>query len=136
MAQVSAVGVGEQHGDEHLLRCQILDAAGHPVEHLGQGRLTGDLLQQGTVFGHQPLGVLDLGGLHTEHPDPGHLTGGVPTRFVGDVEERLARVRTGAHHDPDVTADVRLTRAVHPVEQRDEALTGQFGHQVPEGTPV
>ena len=107
----------------------------HPVEHFGQGCLPGDLFQQGAVLGHQPLGMLDLGGLHPDHPDPGHGAAGVAARLVGEVEERLPRVRAGAQQDPHVPAGVGLTRAVDLVQQLEEALAGELGHQLGEGDP-
>lgn len=128
VAQAPAVGFGERDGDEHLPRCAVLDAAGHPVEDLGQGRLPGDLLEQGAVLDHPLLGVLDLGGLHLDHPDPDDVA--VAALLVGEVEERLPRVRAGVEHHPHVAAGVGLTGAVDFVEQGDEILTGQFGHQL------
>ncbi len=130
VVQVSAVRVGEQDRDEYAVRGQAFDAARHAVEHFGQGRLPGDLLQQNPMLGQKPLGVSDLGGLDTDHPDADHGAGMVAARFVGEVEVHLPRLSSGAKHHAGVAAGVGLTGAVDLVKQIEEALTGQLRHQL------
>lgn len=131
--QVLAVGVGQQDGDQHFLGRQVLDGAGHALKDVGQGRLAGDLLQQGAVLGRQPLGVLDLGGLHPDDPYAHGVATGVQTGLVGEVEERLPRARTLTQHHPGIPAGVGLAGAVHLVQEGEEALVDEFGQQLAEG---
>ncbi|WTY34274.1 hypothetical protein OG308_23510 [Nocardia salmonicida] len=132
---MSPVRVGEQHRDQYLFGCEILDRARHAVQNLGQGRLAGDLFDQGALLGHQPVRVFELGGLHTDQPDPGHRPLVVAQWFVAEIEGGPDLVGAGAQQDRNGMTGVGFTGAIDLIQDGKNTVLDQFGHQLGERNP-